>query len=140
MAITAGVPRATKVLWQGLATPTTDTYKMALYTNTSTLAPGTATVYNTTGEVSGTNYTAGGITLSGAAISNSTNGAYLTFSSPTWTNVTFTGATGAVIYNTSKSNRIEGLYTLSGGPYSPTAQNFTVNIPAVGDTAVVRID
>lgn len=140
MAITPGVPRATKSSWQALATPTADVYKMALFTNTSTLAPLTATTYNTTGEVSGTGYTAGGITLSGATIANSTAGSYLTFASPTWTNVTFTGATGAVIYNTSKSNRIEALLVLAAGPHSPTAQNFTVNIPAPGDAAIIRID
>lgn len=140
MAITAGIPKATKLAWQNAATPTTDVYKLVLYTDTSTLAPATATTYNTTGEVSGTGYTAGGVTLNGATVGNSTAGAYLTFSGPVvLTNVTFTGATGAAIVNTSKSNRIEALFSL-GGTYSPSAQNLTINLPAAGDTALVRID
>lgn len=140
MAVSSGVPKATKLAWQQVATPIADVYKLVLYTNTSTLAPATATVYSATGEVSGTGYTVGGVTLAGATIANSTNGAYLTFTSPVLVNVTFTGATGAAIVNTSKSNRIEALFALSGGPYSPSAQNLTINIPAPGDTAVVRID
>lgn len=141
MAVTPGVPRATKLAWMQAATPTADTYKLVLYTNTSTLAPLTATTYNATGEVSGTGYTAGGITLSGATVANSTAGAYLTFSSPvTLVNATFTGATGAAIVNTSKSNRIEALFALAGGPYSPSAQNVTITLPAPGDAALVRLD
>ena len=53
MAISSGVPKATKLAWQQAATPTADVYKLVLYTNTSTLAPATATVYSATGEVSG---------------------------------------------------------------------------------------
>lgn len=44
MAITQGQPRATKVNILTRGCPTTDVYKMALYTNTSTLAP-TSAVY-----------------------------------------------------------------------------------------------
>ena len=138
MAITQGQPRATKVNILTRGCPTTDVYKMALYTNTSTLAPTSATVYNTTGDVSGTGYTAGGITLSGATITQTTTGAALTFSDAVFVNVTLTGVTGCAIYNTSKSNEIVGLYSFASE--SPVARNMTIDIPPAGDTAVVRID
>jgi len=138
MANTQCIPTPTKQAWQQRATPTTDTYKAALYTNVGTLGP-TSTVYTTSGEVTGTNYTAGGVTLSGATISTSGTSAYITFSSPiTFTNVTLSGVTSVVIYNTSKSNEIVGIYTFAS--QSPTAQNLVLTLPAAGGTAVVRID
>ena len=46
-----------------LTSPTTDTVKAALYLASATINAGT-TAYTATGEVSGTNYTAGGVTVS----------------------------------------------------------------------------
>lgn len=137
MANTATIPTATKQAWQNRATPTTDTYKLALYTSAGTLGAG-STVYTTSGEVTGTNYTAGGITLTGATVSTSGTLAYIDFADATFVNVTFTGATHALIYNTSKSNEIVAIVALDA-TYSPTAQNLQITMPAPGATAVVRI-
>lgn len=138
MANTAGLPTATKALWQARATPVADTYKCALYTNSGTLAPASATVYTSSGEVTGTNYTAGGIVLAGATISTAGTGAYIDFNDIVFANVTLAGVTSAVIYNTSKSNEIIGIYTFAS--QSPTAQNLNLTLPAPGVTAVVRLD
>ena len=137
MANTAGIPTATKQAWQTRSTPTADTYKLALYTSAGTLGP-SSTVYTSSGEVTGTNYTAGGVTLTGATISTSGTLAYIDFADATFTNVTFTGATHGLIYNTSKSNEIVAVVALDA-TYSPTAQNLVVAMPAPGATAVVRI-
>lgn len=138
MANTAGLPTATKANWQARATPTADTYKCALYTSSGTLAPGSSTVYTSSGEVTGTNYVAGGVTLSGATISTSGTSAYIDFNDISFVNVTLTGVVAAAIYNTSKSNEIIGIYTFAS--QSPTAQNLNLTLPAPGATAVVRID
>lgn len=137
MANTQCIPTPTKAAWQARATPVGDTYKGALYSNSGTVGVA-STVYTTSGEITGTNYTAGGVTLSGATISTSGTSAYLDFADITFTNVTLSGVTSLVIYNTSKSNEIVGVYTFAS--QSPTAQNLVLTLPAPGATAVVRID
>lgn len=137
MANTQCIPTPTKAAWQARATPIADTYKAALYSNSGTIGVA-STVYTTTGEITGTNYTAGGITLSGATISTAGTGAYLDFADITFANVTLTGVTSIVFYNTSKSNEIVGVYTFAS--QSPVDQNLVFTMPAPGATAVVRID
>ena len=96
-------------LYEGVHNFLTDTFKIALYTQNAVLGPAT-TVYTTVGEVVGGGYTAGGITLTGATISTAFNTAFITFNSPiTWTSVTFT-TRGALIYNSSKSNKAVAAY------------------------------
>jgi hypothetical protein len=96
-------------LYEGVHNFLTDTFKIALYTPDAVLGHDT-TVYTTVGEVVGANYTAGGLTLSGATISTALNTAYITFNSPiTWTSVTFT-TRGALIYNASKGNKAVAVY------------------------------
>jgi hypothetical protein len=86
-----------------------DTFKIALYTSAATLGPDT-TVYTTSGEVTGTGYTAGGKTLtinpSPATGLNSTAvpTAFVSFDDISWTNATFTTA-GALIYNSTEGNK-----------------------------------
>jgi len=75
----------------------TDTIKIALYTSSATLGAGT-TAYTTSNEVTGTGYTAGGETLTGATIATSGTTAYVDFNDPEWTSASFT-ARGALIYN-----------------------------------------
>ena len=55
-----------------LTAPTTDTFKAALYTTTATINAAT-TAYSATNEVSGTGYTAGGITVTNATAPTATN-------------------------------------------------------------------
>ena len=76
---------------------TSQTFKIALYTSSATLSAAT-TAYATTNEVSGTNYTAGGNTLTiSANPASSGTTAFLDFADTTWTDATIT-ARGALIY------------------------------------------
>ena len=95
-----------------LTAPTNDTFKGALYLASATINAST-TAYTVTGEVSGTGYTAGGVTVTNAVAPTSTNTsatagtAYWTPSgSLTYTTVTLTTAFDTVlIYNSTQGNR-----------------------------------
>lgn len=113
-----------------------DTYKIALYTSLATLDAST-TAYSSTNEVVGTNYTAGGATLSGFTTGLSGSTAYLTFTNPSWATSTIT-ARGCLIYNSSKSNKSVAAYDF-GGDVTSTAGTFTVNFPAAGASGLIRI-
>lgn len=112
-----------------LTAPTTDTLKAALYLATATLGAGT-TAYSATGEVSGTNYTAGGqsVTNATAPSTSGTTGIWTPSASLTWTTVTLSTAFDTVlIYNSTQSNRAIGVYTF--GSQTVTAGNFTLTMP-----------
>lgn len=115
----------------------TDTFKMALYTSAATLSAAT-TAYSTTNEVTGTGYSAGGATLSGGTIATSGTGAYATFNSPVWAASTIT-ARGALIYNSSKSNRAVCVLDF-GADKVTAATNFSVIMPvATLATALIQV-
>ena len=127
-------------------TPSTgDTFKAALYEATATVNAST-TAYSATGEVSGTNYTAGGVAVTNATAPASTNAsatagtAYWTPSaSITYTNVTLTTAFDAVlIYNSSKSDKAVSVHTF--GSQTVTAGTFTLTMPTNNTTnALLRL-
>ena len=104
-----------------------DTYKIALYTSAATLGA-TTTAYSATNEVSGTGYTAGGQVLSGFNVTTSGITAILDFTTdPSWANATIT-ARGALIYNSSKSNK--AVYVLDfGSDITSTNGTFAVALP-----------
>ena len=115
----------------------TDTIKIALYTSSATLGAST-TVYTTSDEVVGTGYTAGGNTLTGASVSLSGTTAFVDFSDTTWSTATIT-ARGALIYNSSKSNKAVAVLDF-GGDKTSTAGNFTVQFPTNdASSAIIRI-
>jgi hypothetical protein len=115
----------------------TDVIKIALYTSAATLSAAT-TAYTTSDEVVGTGYTAGGNTLTGATVSLSGTTAYVDFSDTTWTTATIT-ARGALIYNSSKSNKAIAVLDF-GADKTSTAGSFTVQFPANdSSSAIVRI-
>jgi len=115
----------------------TDTIKLALYTSAATLSAAT-TAYSTSDEVVGTGYTAGGNTLTGASVSLSGTTAYVDFSDTTWTTATIT-ARGALIYNSSKSNKAIAVLDF-GADKTSTAGSFTVQFPTNdASSAIVRI-
>lgn len=117
----------------------TDTIKLALYTSAATLDAST-TVYTTSNEVSssGTNYTAGGNTLTGATVSLTGTTAFVDFSDTSWANATIT-ARGALIYNSSKSNKAIAVLDF-GSDKTSTSGTFTVQFPTNDATnAIVRI-
>ena len=126
-------------------TGTGDTFKAALYLTSATYNAST-TAYSTTGEVTGTNYTAGGITVTNGTSPQSTNSsatagvAYWTPSaSLTYTNVTLSTAFDAVlIYNSSKSNKAVSVHTF--GSQTVAAGTFTLTMPTNNTTnALLRL-
>tara|TARA_R110000751_G_scaffold66099_1_gene135021 strand:- start:490 stop:960 length:471 start_codon:yes stop_codon:yes gene_type:complete len=122
-------------------TGTGNTFKIALYTSSATLAAST-TAYATTNEVSGTNYTAGGNTLTNVDPSASGTTALTDFADSTWSTATVT-ARGALIYNSSttagSANRAVCALDF-GGDKTSTAGDFTVQFPAAdASNAIIRI-
>ena len=126
---------ATLISRTSLTSPTTDTLKAALYLTTATINAAT-TVYTVTGEVSGTNYTAGGITVTNATAPSSTNTsptAGVAFFTPsasfTFTTVTLATAFDCVLlYNSTQSNKAISVHTF--GSQTITAGTFTLTMPA----------
>ena len=127
-------------------TPSTgDSFKAALYLASATVNAST-TAYSSTGEVTGTNYTAGGVAVTNGTAPASTNAsatagtAYWTPSaSITYTNVTLTTAFDAVlIYNSSKSDKAVSVHTF--GSQTVTAGTFTLTMPTNNTTnALLRL-
>ncbi len=108
---------------------TSDTFKLALYT----ASPYTTarTVYVATTESSGTEYSAGGNTLAGNAVSNVANYATVDFTDSVWgspTPATFSAAYGA-IYNSSASNKLVVILDFNGTK-SCSNGTFTVTFPS----------
>lgn len=103
-----------------------DTLKIALYTSSADLGEDT-TAYAATDEVSGTGYTPGGKTLTGASINSSNGVVYVSFSNPVWTSASFVAA-GALIYNSSKANR--SVAVVSFGNDKTATNTFTVQMPS----------
>lgn len=140
MAITQAMCTSFKVdLFGGVQDLDTDTIKMALYTSSASLDAAT-TAYTTSNEVSssGTNYTAGGNTLTSPVITSSGTTAYVDFADTTWANATFT-ARGALIYNASKSNKAIAVLDF-GADKTATAGDFVVQMPtADASNALIRI-
>jgi hypothetical protein len=114
----------------------TDTYKIALFNSNSNLSAST-TAYSTSGEVEGTGYTAGGVTLSGYSSGLSGSTAYLTFSDPAWADSTIT-ARGCLIYNSSKSNKAVAVFDF-GQNVSSVNGTFTVDFPGAGASSLIRL-
>ena len=106
-----------------------DTFKLALYTaNPYTTA---STVYVVTSETTGTEYSAGGNTLSGNAVSNVADIATVDFTDSVWgdpTPATFSAAFAA-LYNSSESNKLVVILDFSGTK-SCSNGTFTVTFPS----------
>ena len=122
------------------ATGAADTFKLALYTSSATLNAAT-TAYTTTDEVSssGTNYTAGGLTLTISQVPTSSGTtSYIDFDDLTFPSATLT-ANGALIYNATQSNKAVAVLAF-GGDKTSTAGNFTIQFPSpTSTTAILRI-
>ena len=129
-----------------------DTFKLALYTSSATIDANT-TAYTATNEATGTNYTAGGGTLTNGGVTASNTSAsagtgFTTFSNLTFTNATVT-ARGALIYNNTPSANGTANTTLTnasvvaldfGADKTSTDGDFTIVFPAATNTtAIIRI-
>jgi hypothetical protein len=115
-----------------------DTIKIALYTSSATLDAST-TAYTTSNEVTGTGYTAGGETLTGATIGTSGTTAYVDFDDPEWTSASFT-ARGALIYNDTTAGDNAVAVLDFGGDFTVSSGTFRIVFPAAGAAAILRID
>ena len=115
----------------------TDTIKIALYTSSASL-DATTTAYSSSNEVSGTGYTATGVTLTSTAVSTTGTTAHFDADDPTWTSASFT-ANGALIYNSSNSNKAIAVLNF-GGDFTVSGGTFKIVFPAAGSTAIIRID
>ena len=117
----------------------TDVFKIALYTSAATLGAST-TAYTATGEVPSTgNYTAGGNTLTVSVTPTSAGTtAFVSFANTTWSAATIT-ARGALIYNSSKSNKAVAVLDF-GSDKTSTSGDFTINFPtADASNAIIRL-
>lgn len=139
MAITTAVCNSFKADLMAMTPHTAaDVYKIALYTSAATL-DATTTAYSATNEVSGTGYTAGGATLVGFTPGSGSGVGWLDWTTdPTWPTSTIT-ARGALIYNSSRSNKAVAVYDF-GADITSTAATFTAALPAAAaGTALIRI-
>jgi hypothetical protein len=127
------------------AATTADTFKAALYLTSATLNAST-TAYSSTGEVTGTNYTAGGVNVTNGTAPLASNTsvtagtAYWTPSaSITYTTVTLATAFDTVlIYNSTQSDKAVSVHTF--GSQTITAGTFTLTMPTNNtSTALLRI-
>ena len=143
MAITQAMATSFKVQilagQQNLTSGASPVYKVALYTSSATL-DSTTTAYTTLNEVSssGSNYTAGGNTLTISQSPTSTgNVSFMSFANSSWTNANIT-ARGALIYNSTANTSVAVLDF--GGDKTATNGTFTLIFPTADSTnAIIRI-
>jgi len=126
-------------------TSTGNTFKGALYLSSATLNAST-TAYSSSGEVTGTNYIAGGVTITNGTSPLSSNtsttagvGYWTPSASITYTNVTLTTAFNCVlVYNSTSSNKAVSVHTF--GDQTVTAGTFTLTMPSnTTSTALIRL-
>ena len=115
----------------------TDTFYLALYTNSATL-DATTTAYTTVGEASGGNYVAGGQVVTATISSEVTSTGsttYINFSSPSWTGAIT--ARGALIYTPGDNGAV---CVLDFGSDKTSTTTFPVQMPANTSTsALIRL-
>jgi hypothetical protein len=138
--ITAGLTNSFKEqLLLGQHDLETDVLKIALYTADAVLGPDT-TAYTAVNEVSGTGYTATGEILTGVTVELSVTAgiAYVSFNNPTWNAATF-ATRGALIYNSSKSNKSIAVLNF-GIDQTMLSQQFQIQLPTNNaDNALIRV-
>lgn len=111
-----------------LTSPTTDTVKAALYLATATVNA-TTTAYSSTNEVTGTGYTAGGVTVTNATAptTSGTTAFWTPSASIVYTTVTVGPTDCVLLYNSSQSNKAIAAYTFSS--QTVTAGTLTLTMP-----------
>jgi|TARA_R110002020_G_scaffold458049_1_gene675249 plasmid replication initiation protein len=114
-----------------------NTLKVALFDNTATLSSAT-TAYAIANEASGSGYTAGGETITGAAVTLDGSTAIFDCDNVSWANATIS-AQAAVIYNNSFSNAAIAVLDF-GSVKTSTNGTFEIQMPnANASTALIRI-
>lgn len=119
---------------------TADTIKAALYLTTGSVGAGT-TAYSSTNEVSGTNYSAGGVTVTNATAptTSGTTGYWTPSADIVYTTVTLSTAFDTVLlYNSTQSNK--AILTYNFGSTTVTAGTLTLTMPSNGaGTALINL-
>lgn len=137
MAIAQGATNTFKVgMMDGSYDLAAGSFKIALYTGSANIGPETA-AYTSTGEVVATGYTAGGeaLTISQAPTIGNQSGVatvYMSFADVTWTSELT--ARGALIYD---ANSLASVCVLDFGADKTSTTTFTVQFPAVTNTAAI---
>jgi hypothetical protein len=129
-------------------TSAADTFKAALYTVGATVNAST-TAYSSTGEVTSTNYTAGGVTITNGNAPASTN-ASATAGVGYWTPsasivygsagspVTFASFDCVLVYNSTQTNKAVSAHTFTA--QTVTSGTFTLTMPSnTTTTALLRL-
>jgi hypothetical protein len=125
-----------------------DTFKAALYLASATINAAT-TVYTSTGEVTSTNYSAGGVAITNAnapAASNASATAGVGYWTPSasivygsaGSPVTFASFDCVLVYNSSQSNKAVSVHTFTA--QTVTSGTFTLTMPSnTTTTALLRL-
>ena len=124
------------------ASTAADTFKAALYLTSATLNAST-TIYSATNEVTGTGYTAGGVTVTNATAPIATNssvtagvGYWTPSASIVYTTVTLTTSFNTMLlYNSTQGNKAVSVHTF--GAQTITAGTFTLTMPTNSTTAAL---
>lgn len=130
-------------LLQGLHDLDGHTLKLALIKSGESGTFGAAStnfsnITDTSDEASGTGYSSGGATLGSVSIALDGTTAIVDFADVSFSNSTIS-ASGAMIYNTSASNRAIAVISF-GGTVASTAGTFTVTMPAAdASNAIIRL-
>ena len=116
-----------------------DTFKLSLYTSSSTINNASTTVYTTSDEVADSgSYAAGGGSLANQAVSTDGTTAIVDFDDLSFTSATIT-ARYALIYNSSDSNKAVCVLDF-GTDQTSTSGTFTIQFPSAGaSTAIIRV-
>ena len=105
-----------------------NTFKIALYTaNPYTTSSTVKVATNEVSSAGGSNYTAGGNTLTGQSVTATTATTAIDFADTSWASATFTAAFAA-IYNTSSSDKLVVVLDF-GGDKTATNGTFTISFP-----------
>lgn len=117
-----------------------NTFKIALYTaNPYTTSSTVKVATNEVSSAGGSNYTAGGNTLTGQSVTATTATTAIDFADTSWASATFTAAFAA-IYNTSSSDKLVVVLDF-GGNKTATNGTFTIAFPdpATPSNAIISI-
>ena len=126
------------------ATPAGSVFKIALYTNSTTIDTTTTAYGGPTNELPATvGYSTGGNTLTNTGVGTTTVTSFTDFSDTSWTSASFT-ARGCLIYN---SSTITGLTTDAavcgitfGGDKTVSSGTFTIQFPTNdASDAIIRL-
>ena len=114
------------------------TFQIALYTDSASFTAAT-TAYTSSNEITGTNYSAKGNTLTRVDPTTSSTTAYTDLADTSWSTATFS-AMGAMIFNDTASGDPSVIILDFGALKTATAGTFTIAFPAAdASNAIIRI-